>query len=110
MISEHTDEAISQYMRYVQMYPLRDDLQDEYGSLLAQKFDYEGEAKRFQNAIDLDSKLQPAFLHLGVIRWQQQQPEEALKYLQTAHQLNAQDAQASYFLGVLYAEQKQIPE
>ena len=62
----------------------RAELHDEYGSLLVQGQQNEKAAENSAEAVRLSPEFGQAKLHLGVVRWQQQQFDEAQKSLESA--------------------------
>ena len=52
-------------------------MHDELGSVLAQSSQADEAAKQFSQALRLQPDFAQAALHLGVVRWQQKQMDEA---------------------------------
>ena len=82
-----TADATAELAQAVELDPKRADLHDEYGSLLVQGQRNEKAADEFAEAVRLAPQFGQAKLHLGVVRWQQQQLDEAQKLLERAAQL-----------------------
>ena len=80
---------------------------DELGSILAQDGKMDEGAAQFSEALRLKPDYAAAKLHLGVIRWQQKSNDEALALLQSAVQLEPNNAQCHYYLARVLEENNQ---
>ena len=71
------DEALSEMRRAVELAPARADLRDDLGTILAQRNQFADAEAAFQEALRLQPNLEQAHFHLGVMRLQAQQLDEA---------------------------------
>lgn len=74
-----SDEAVGEMRRAVELGRNRADLRDELGTLLAQRNQYVEAAAAYNEAIRLQADFAQAHFHLGVVRLQQNQLNEAVR-------------------------------
>ena len=71
------DEALAEMKRAVELAPERADVRDDLGNILAQRNQFADAEVAFKEALRLEPNLEPAHFHLGVVRLQAQQLEDA---------------------------------
>ena len=76
------DEAPTEMRRAVELAPERADFRDELGSILAQHNQFADAEAAFKEALHLQSNLEQAHFHIGVVRLQDQHLEEAAAELE----------------------------
>ena len=75
------DEALSEMRRAVELAPERADLRDDLGTILAQRNQFADAEVAFKEALRLQPNLEQGHFHLGVVRLQAQQLDEAANEL-----------------------------
>ena len=89
--------------------PANATLQDQLGSLLAQQKQWPQAEAAFQQALTLSghdaAQAALAHMHLGIVLEQEQQPTDAEQQLRQAAQMDAQNPEIAYQLGLLLASE-----
>ena len=105
----HPDAAIRKMQAAIKAAPGDADLQDELGSLYAQRGQWAEAEKCFDRAIELNDSMATAHLHLGIVL-DRQHKAGALEELQRAWQLAPGNSEVDVEFGTLLVAAGQIPQ